>query len=195
MVFVLDYSASMEQGKRKKYALNAFLDIFEDYLEQTDRVAFIRFNQNVNIVFELNEKGINYKYLKQHIEATYDIVATGETAFYQAIYEGCKLFSKVHPIQSHQKWIVALTDGEDNASKINPDKITLQLEQLNINLIIVGIGLQKDCIQTLQSLIKNNRGAFIESVESKDLSIAFQAISNLINGNQAQLNIVEESFN
>lgn len=75
IIFILDYSGSMEFGKRKKYALNAFLDIFEDYLDLSDRIAFIRFNQNVNIVFELNEKGINYKYLKQHIEATYDIIA------------------------------------------------------------------------------------------------------------------------
>jgi len=33
IVFVLDFSESMEGGNRKKHAINAFLKIFDDYLK------------------------------------------------------------------------------------------------------------------------------------------------------------------
>jgi hypothetical protein len=45
----------MEKANRKKNAVKSFIEVFDNYLKDEDRVAFIRFNHNVNIVFELNQ--------------------------------------------------------------------------------------------------------------------------------------------
>lgn len=57
----------MEFGKRKLFAVTKFLEIFDKYILKDDRVAFIRFNTNVNVVFPLQEKGKNEIYLRKNL--------------------------------------------------------------------------------------------------------------------------------
>ncbi len=53
----------MEYGDKKKFALNRIIHIFDKFMESDDRIAFIRFNSNVNVVFDLTEVGKNRKHL------------------------------------------------------------------------------------------------------------------------------------
>lgn len=140
IVFVLDFSDSMNYGRKKETSIDKFLEIFDKYLDKNDRVAFILFNQNVNVTFELNQKGQNESYLRSQIENTVHQIAEGETALYNAIYEGLRLFKKAEP-KSNAKWIVVLTDGVDNASQIKFDKLDDALQTSDVNLIIIGIGI------------------------------------------------------
>jgi hypothetical protein len=49
----MDFSESMITNSRKEYALIAILKVFDDYLQDDDRVGFIKFNKNCDIVFGL----------------------------------------------------------------------------------------------------------------------------------------------
>lgn len=56
------------------------LKIFDDFVQNNDRVAFLRFNDNIDVIFELNEKGNNTRYLRSYIEGAYKIDPCGESA-------------------------------------------------------------------------------------------------------------------
>lgn len=93
-------------------------------MENEDRVSLIRFNHNVHVVFGLSERGKNQMYLRNTIQASREtFVSSGETAFFAAIYEALQLFKK-EGLQKNRKLIIALTDGEDNSSKITYEEIT-----------------------------------------------------------------------
>lgn len=49
-------------------------------------MAFVRFNENIDVVFELNEKTNNTSFLRASIENSYDLEPKGESAVRQAIY-------------------------------------------------------------------------------------------------------------
>lgn len=70
-------------------------------------------------------------------------MACGETALYNAIYEGLRLFLKAEK-KANAKWIVVLTDGVDNASQIKFDKLDDALQTSDINLIIIGINISRN---------------------------------------------------
>lgn len=64
-------------------------------MENNDRVAFIRFNHNVHVIFGLSERGKNHMYLRNTIQASKDnIKVGGETAFFAALYEALKLLKE-----------------------------------------------------------------------------------------------------
>ena len=50
---MLDYSGSMKEGMRINYAIKNLIKIFDEYIANDDRVGFIRFNLNANVVFSL----------------------------------------------------------------------------------------------------------------------------------------------
>ena len=58
----------MTHPARKAYALKAILTVFDTYMKDTDRVGFIRFNKNCDVVFGLSEKGKNRLYLRNCIQ-------------------------------------------------------------------------------------------------------------------------------
>lgn len=94
IVFLLDISESMTQNK-EGYALREILKFFDKYMEPNDRVAFIRFNHNCHVVFNLRERGKNHVYLRNSIQNSTDTLrCQGETAFFSALYEGLELFKK-----------------------------------------------------------------------------------------------------
>ncbi|KRW99895.1 HAD-like domain [Pseudocohnilembus persalinus] len=135
IVFCIDFSQSME-GQRKNMAVDNFCEIFNEYVEDDDRIGFIRFNHNIDVIFELQQKKHNTEYLYQSIENSKLVPAQGETAFLNALYESIKLFQKTDK-NNNSKWIVALTDGDDNISNISPYlQQFLQYAVKNFNVVI-----------------------------------------------------------
>lgn len=195
IVFLLDVSESMGEGARLKYAIRNFLKIFDKYLRPDDKVCFIRFNYICEVVFNLTPKKNNTIQLRRQIEST--CKTQGGTAFYDAIDAGISEFDNVTKdsqedgSNANSYWIVALTDGEDNCSKLSADFIKKQLKYKGINLIIVGLGLGNESIPILSELCKaTNDGVFIETPNNDDLDIAFEAISDIIYGP----NFIVETF-
>jgi tetratricopeptide (TPR) repeat protein len=180
IVFVLDYSQSMGDGGRIAHAVSNILKVFDKYVKPKDRVAFIRFNLNCDIVFSLVEKRKNTVQLRKQIDDSK--APAGSTALLNALYEGIKLFERCE-LTSNSKWIVALTDGDDNESRITYDQVYKRLQRSDVNLVIVGLGLHQAVIQKLTMLCRvSQNGMFIESPEAQDLDVAFQAMSDIIYG-------------
>ena len=68
IVIVLDYSQSMGENNRIHLAVNSLLKVFDKYVKMNDRIGFIRFNLNCDIVFSLVEKKKNTSQLRKQIE-------------------------------------------------------------------------------------------------------------------------------
>jgi len=194
IVFLLDVSESMGEGARLKYAIRNFVKIFDRYVRGEDKVAFIRFNYMCEVVFNLTPKKNNTIQLRRQIEATYQ--TKGETAFYDAIDVAISEFDSVRKnsmddSNMNSYWIVSLTDGEDNLSRISAEVIKKKLKQKGINLIIIGLGLGNKTVGNLSELCKaTTDGVFIETPNNDDLDIAFEAISEVIYGT----NFIVETF-
>lgn len=80
------------------------------------------------MIFGLSERGKNRVYLRKFLQNVEDVIKPhGETAFFKAIKEALKLHYKAEK-KNHSRWIVALTDGEDNASRIKYEEIYNKLK-------------------------------------------------------------------
>lgn len=91
-------------------------------------MGFIKFNKNVDVIFGLSERGKNRVYLRKCLQNEEDRnLPHGETAFFTAIRESLRLHKKAER-KEHSRWIVALTDGEDNASRIKYEEIFQKLK-------------------------------------------------------------------
>lgn len=89
------------------------------------------------------------------------------------------------------RWIVCLTDGEDTYSQHKIWDIREKIKKINVNLIIVGMGLPLEFVNPLSELCKTTKdGVFIESPNNDDLDIAFEAISQIVYGP----NFIVETF-
>lgn len=121
---------------KEQYALREILKFYDRYMENEDRLALIRFNHNVHVVFGLSERGKNHMYLRNTIQSSKETFkSTGETAFFSAIFEALKLFNETS-LKNNRKLIIALTDGEDNSSKITYEEISELLKFFFINIFV-----------------------------------------------------------
>ncbi|EAR86532.1 tetratricopeptide repeat protein (macronuclear) [Tetrahymena thermophila SB210] len=187
---------NQRQARSQKYiAVKKFLQIFDNYVQNDDRVAFIKFNENVDVIFELNEKENNTIFLRNSIKSFLKICPEGESAVRQAIYTAIKLFQKAVP-KDHSKWIVIFTDGGDSCSKISEPELMQMLSQSDVNIMIIGCGLDKYATKIFRQYCeKTKNGIFIKTNNKKEeIDIAFQAITNKIYGN-SDLNYNVEAFN
>ncbi|KAL4512172.1 hypothetical protein ABPG72_005174 [Tetrahymena utriculariae] len=184
------------KARSQKYvAIKKFLQIFDNYVQNDDRIAFIKFNENVDVIFELNEKENNTIFLRNSIRSFLKNVPKGESAVRQAIYTAIKLFQKAVP-KDHSKWIVIFTDGGDSCSKISEPELMQMLSQSDVNIMIIGCGLDKYATKIFRQYCeKTKNGIFIKTNNKKEeIDIAFQAITNKIYGN-SDLNYNVEAFN
>ena len=65
------------------------------------------------------------------------------TAFRDGVHEGMKLLDDVLMGAQRPKWIIALTDGEDNKSKTSTEDLCGQLKQGGCSLITIGVGMRE----------------------------------------------------
>ncbi len=182
IIFLLDYSQSMGEGGRISTAVDNILKVFDNYMKPEDRVGFIRFNMNCDIIFTLAEKKRNTIQLRRQFEDS--LKPSGGTALYSALMEAMRLFQKADPRENTQ-WIIALTDGDDNESRVSFEQTFKKLARSDVNLIIIGLALHASIIPKLSYLCKSTKeGLFIESVNTNSLDMAFQAASDIIYGNE-----------
>jgi hypothetical protein len=71
------------------------LKFYDNFMEDNDKIGFIRFNQVVKIVFDPHERGKNAIYLRKTIQDAILIEPSGETALYNALYEALKMLRKI----------------------------------------------------------------------------------------------------
>lgn len=63
---------------------------------------------------------------------------------------------------NHSKWIVLFSDGDDSCSTISDNQLLNALETTDVNLLIIGCGLDEYASRSFRSLCeKTKNGIFI----------------------------------
>jgi Mg-chelatase subunit ChlD len=201
VMFVLDYSGSMAGGRIQR-SIENMLVVFDEHCKDNDHIAFIRFNERVETVFELTRRPLVNRQLIQR-----SVTPEGGTAFFDALANGLTMMSAS---LRAKRFVIALTDGEDNSSvAVGPryvrdaasgesdrrmaicvENLKPRITESGVTLIVVGVGLAPRFGSMLRDLCSaSTSGLFIDvSSDSADkLKDAFAKVSKLIQGHNLSL--------
>jgi len=173
IVFCLDYSGSMS-GQRIERAVQNMLLIYDKYITNKDLVGFIRFDNTSKIICPLGPKTAEARNA-----IAQSIMPTGPTAFRDAVIDAVNCVSN----NINKKWIIALTDGEDNSSTHSLDDVCTIVAKSDVSLIIVGIMLNADYTPYINQLVNSSHhGVYInvEQDSAKKLDEAFAKVAEII---------------
>ncbi|MHA2034988.1 MAG: tetratricopeptide repeat protein [Promethearchaeota archaeon] len=204
VVFVIDQSGSMKEWGKMQAARMGALGVFNETINIGDRVAIVGFHSIINMVLELTEKRGNiaeivdlFKYLEN---------TRYETALYDAIAHAIDILSKAPSIQGQesqerQKWVITLTDGEDNLSKeFNPRKISTLIKSIHppLNFVLIGVGpeLKKVHRKMTQMVNSTPLGKYITIYSAKNvqkrIAEAFTRVKEIMASSEIEGFIPEE---
>lgn len=161
VVFVIDYSGSMKAQDRIEAAVEGAREILDSQINPQDDVSVIAFNITYQQVLPLTQKGEYASSRSSPIHRALSSLRNPEysTAFYDALGKALEDLNQIE--SSEHRWVIALSDGQDNSSKkysLDALKgITTQQQKqakrkpltvegfirdnhLDINLIIIGVG-------------------------------------------------------
>jgi tetratricopeptide (TPR) repeat protein len=160
VTFVIDYSGSMQAQNRIRAAVKGALEILHGQVNPQDAVSIIVFNSSYRELLPLTIKGEredeDSPIVKTLTSLKYPNYAT---AFYDALGRALEELDKIE--SSEHRWVIALTDGQDNTSKkysldllegIITERDRLKRKRprtiegfirdyhLDVNLLIIGVG-------------------------------------------------------
>ncbi|MBN2228755.1 MAG: tetratricopeptide repeat protein [Candidatus Thorarchaeota archaeon] len=160
VTLVIDYSGSMQAQQRIKAAVNGAMEIIRSQVNPQDSVSIIIFNSSYREILPLTLKGEydeeDSPIFKALSALKYPNYAT---AFYDALGRALEELNKIE--SSEHRWVIALTDGQDNSSDtysldvlkgILTEKDRLMRNRpltiegfirdnhLDVNLIVIGVG-------------------------------------------------------
>ncbi len=161
VIFVIDYSGSMRAQDRIEAAVSGAKEILASQVNPQDSVSIIVFNSTYQQLLPLTVKGDYKNDRDSPIWRALDSLRHPNyaTAFYDALGKAIEDLDLIE--SSEHRWIIALTDGQDNSSerfsldllkgiKTAKDrqkrKKPLTIEgfirdrHLDVNLIIIGVG-------------------------------------------------------
>ena len=170
VIFVIDYSGSMRAQDRIKAAVEGAREILDSQVNPQDEVSIIVFNDTYREVLPLTRKGEYDSPGDSAIHKALDSLRypNSATAFYDALGKALEELEKIE--SSEHRWIIALTDGQDNSSddysldaivrsqrgqRLPTIEAFIRENHLDVNLIIIGVG--------------NELKGYLEKVYSKDL--------------------------
>ncbi|KAI9348280.1 hypothetical protein DFJ73DRAFT_777345 [Zopfochytrium polystomum] len=203
--FVLDVSGSMA-GSFIRACRQSLKEIIRDHCSAADSVALTTFNNEVKQVFGLLPKtddamGTMLDVIERNTECW------GATAFYQATMQSFTELGRI--VDSGQapggsflaasakdNWVVALTDGEDNASSpgsVSGIKEAMRLHP-SVGLIVITVGSLKN-EATIRSILDAAPGGkkkafMIKSEQNSDaIRQAFSKVVRVFGGNSIVENL------
>ncbi|MCK5239327.1 MAG: tetratricopeptide repeat protein [Candidatus Thorarchaeota archaeon] len=216
VIFVIDYSGSMRAQDRIEAAVTGAKEILESQVNPQDSVSIIVFNSTYRQLLPLTEKG-DYKNPRDSpIWRALDSLRHPNyaTAFYDALGKALQDLDLVE--SSEHRWVIALTDGQDNSSeRFSLDilkgirtqkqrqkrKRPLTVEgfmrdtHLDVNLIIMGVGeeLRSPIEANVRSERTGQRMTFEELLESVCESIPQGQYFSVVDSRDVRLDI-EKAF-
>jgi tetratricopeptide (TPR) repeat protein len=214
VVFVIDYSGSMGTQDRLKAAVAGAREILDSQVNPQDDASIITFNITVQQVLPLTQKG-DYKDRKDSpIHRALDGVRYPDlrTAFFDALGKALEDLNKIE--SSEHRWVIALTDGQDNSSvKYSLDALEgitgdrqrkvrrptvegfIRDNHLDVNLIIIGVGeeLKKQIGDEVHRTARGVRMTFEELLKSVCASIPQGKYLSVVDSRNVQLDI-EKAF-
>ncbi|MHA1212448.1 MAG: tetratricopeptide repeat protein, partial [Candidatus Heimdallarchaeota archaeon] len=185
--YVLDYSGSMS-GSRNRAAVRGSIDLFDTAIKDKDTVGIITFHTMSKIILPVAVVRRNRSRIKNILKSL--TRPNGNTALWDAIYDG---INQVNQVAASQKWLVVLTDGEDNSSRRSARDIIRQMQRLKskLNFVVISVGDIGEDEAILMSLCDTVDGTFIKisgtrSVH-KEIEKAFKTVGQLMS--QAQVSV------
>ena len=216
VVFVIDYSGSMRTQDRIRAAVAGARAIFESQVNPQDEVSIITFNITLQQVLPLTKKGEYQDPKESPIHRALDSIKypNYSTAFYDALGKALEDLNRIE--SSEHRWVIALSDGQDNSSKRfsldavkglvtekdrKRKKRPLTIEgfirdnHLDVNLIIIGVGeeLKKEIDKDVRSRVAGRRMNFEELLKSVCESIPQGQYFSVVDSRDVQLDI-EKAF-
>ncbi len=216
VIFVIDYSGSMRAQDRIEAAVIGAKEILESQVNPQDSVSIIVFNSTYQQLLPLTEKG-DYKNPRDSpIWRALDSLRHPNyaTAFYDALGKALTDLDLVE--SSEHRWVIALTDGQDNSSErfsldilkgIRTEKQRQKRKRpltvegfmrdrhLDVNLIIIGVGeeLRSPIEANVRSERTGRRMTFEELLESVCESIPQGQYFSVVDSRDVRLDI-EKAF-
>ena len=187
MLYVLDYSGSMS-GSRSRAAVRGSVDLFESEIKDKDTLGIVIFNTDSRTIQEPIVVRNNRTRIKNMLQRL--TRPTGNTALWDAVAEA---MIKLDPLQATQKWLVLLTDGEDNSSRRDSRDIQRLIDRLKykLHLVIISVGDIGDDENILRNLCNVTAGTFIKIDDTravhKEIEKAFKKVGELMS--QAQVSV------
>ena len=128
-LLVIDISGSMNYDNKLASAKSAAA-AYVDQMRPGDEAGLLSFNTRISYVQPVTA---DHDKLKLAIQG---LVATGDTAMYDALAQGVDLLKDV----SGRKAIIVLTDGMDNRSKQNADGVISAIGPAGLSISTIGLG-------------------------------------------------------
>jgi len=179
IAFVIDYSGSMS-GTKIKAAVQSMLMIFDHHMGDEDEVMLIKFTGTVSVEFPLTRKGIYKESYKLRSAIENMVYPSGSTAFRDGVNYALGQF-KARP--SSNDWVISLTDGDDNSSRISDFDLKNEITKSSAGLVVIGVGSDVDekALKPLTEITKT--GFYIKAGSNFDsISAAFGKVANIIQG-------------
>eukprot|EP00753_Platysulcus_tardus_P002770 PLAT11884.1.p1 GENE.PLAT11884.1~~PLAT11884.1.p1 ORF type:complete len:1016 (-),score=591.75 PLAT11884.1:110-3157(-) len=179
--FVIDYSGSMA-GSRITTARQNVQRLYEEFINDRDRVCLIKFSHRVTTSFRLSAKSSDADTHRRLIAGLSR--PTGGTSLYDAVGSALDM---VPSTPERDQWIIVLTDGADgSSSKHTPESLKLQLAGLGINVVILSIGVRGTAVERMKTIVEGptepDQGLFIDVTDLSALDKAFEQVAELISG-------------
>jgi tetratricopeptide (TPR) repeat protein/uncharacterized protein YegL len=182
VIFTLDVSGSME-GPPIETCRKSIQDIIDTILDEEDQVALIAFHNQVFEVIPMSVIKTHKQYIHQKIND--DTKTGGQTAFYDALKVSVNKFIQNNTLNNKTDWVVALTDGDDNASATKPAELVNLVSKFNANLVVITVGNLANAATIKQICDAAPYHTHIR-VGENDIRLAFQKVAGMISG---QLNV------
>ncbi len=100
-----------------------------------------------------------------------EIKTDGGTAFYDALNDAITRTLQKNTTDNSTKWIVSLTDGEDNNSKYTTKSIATLISNCPVNIVIITVGELKNrngIANICKNAKKKSNGIFIQISKNPD---------------------------
>lgn len=166
-VLAIDVSGSM-QG-RPLQAAKLAARVFLGRMGPLDRGALIAFEDRVTVLQDLtNDRAA----LDSAVEK---LVAKGDTAFYDAVFQGVSLVAR-QPLG--RRSVVLITDGEDTKSSLTLDDAITKARENNTPVSVIGLGQVKS--DPLRRLTMITGGSYGETLDPDRLSERIGQVSDLL---------------
>jgi len=190
VAFVIDYSGSMSGGKMRKARKNT-KTLIEEQLSAEDRASIIQFNSSVTMLTPTMLYKTDGDSRGTHLERTIDGMQkpNSGTALWDAIGAAINQLDRSSMNVEREKWIIVLTDGEDNRSRSEtPESLRNRFAQSGgHHVIILAVGVSEVSAQrSMQTVVTGNDyndgmiGELIAIDNSSALEEAFATIASII---------------
>jgi uncharacterized protein YegL len=179
IAFVIDYSGSMS-GTKIKAAVQSMLMIFDNHMGDEDEVMLIKFSGSVSVEFPLTRKGVYNESYKLRSTIENMVNPSGSTAFRDGVNYALGEFKRR---SSSNDWVISLTDGDDNSSRISDFDLKNEISKSSAGLVVIGVGgdVDEKALKPLTEITKT--GFYIQAGSNFDsISAAFGKVANIIQG-------------